>query len=132
MLNRATVSIATRCGDEALDAGNELGVQRRIGVTTADYTAHTLAFELIELAKHGPDRQSAGRLRFEIGESEEQSHTLLDLILADFDHTRQTLAEDLPVEIADLEDARAIGDRVGLLRQRDDVAGAERQRGVVR
>src|SRR6059058_4591858 len=108
------------------DPGDELRVQRRIRVATTDNAADLFTTEAFRLREHCPEREGPSRLSLEIRQSEEQSHSFLDLIFRHLDHARQPVAENFPVPLAKAKHPRPIGDRVGFIRLRNDMPRAKR------
>src|SRR4051812_19884821 len=113
------------------DPRDQLRVERRVSIATADDAADSFPLESVWLREDRTDRERPCRLGLEIGQREKKAHPFLDLVLGDLDDSGETVAENIPVTIAYPQNASAVGNGRGLIRPLDDVARAKRFRGVV-
>ena len=60
------------------------------------------------MREHRSECESSGRLSLEVREREQKSHTFLGLLFGDFDHSRQTVAQNSPVVVAESEHAGTV------------------------
>src|SRR2546423_12533268 len=99
-------------------------MQRGIGVAAADHATDTLPLEAIRLGEHRAERQCTGWLGLQIGQSEEESDTFLDLLFGHLDYGGKNLARNIPTSRTRPPHAGALASRGGHSPIPPDPAGA--------